>query len=131
MTDQPNDADRPKVPPDVFFPTPPMAEALTAWTALIDLVGATTAAAERIPAGQPAPDEPDRWLATLEAIVETLLSVVGHTRAPGVSRDDLVVVAANLRSAFHNLRLAREHYAAHQAHERYMQRGGGDDENRP
>jgi hypothetical protein len=104
-----------------------MAEALTAWNALIDLVGATTAAAERIPAGQPAPAEPDRWLATLEAIVETLLSIVGHTRAPGVSNDDLVVVKANLRGAFYNLRLAREHYAAHQAHQRYMEEEGNSD----
>jgi len=125
MTDQPNDADRPKAPPD------PMPTATKAWSALIDLAGEAIEAAEHIAAASPSPAEPDRWLATLEAIVETVLSIVGHTRAPGVSRDDLIVVQANLRSAFHNLRLAREHYAAHQAHERYMQRGGGDDENRP
>ncbi|HEV8569803.1 MAG TPA: hypothetical protein VGQ92_22410 [Actinoplanes sp.] len=108
-----------------------MGAALDAWNAMIDLVGATIDASERIAAAQPAPAEPDRWLATLEAITETLLSVVSHTRAPGISRDDLIVVQSNLRQAFHNLRLAREHYAAYQAHERYMQGGGGDDENRP
>jgi len=124
MTDQPNDADRPKAPPD------PMPAALTAWNAMIDLVGATIESAERRADTLPAPAEPDRWLATLEAITETLLSVVSHTRAPGISRDDLIVAQANLRQAFHNLRLAREHYAAYQVHRRFMEEGGGD-ENRP
>jgi hypothetical protein len=101
-----------------------MAAALTAWNALIDLVGAAIEAAERIPADQPAPAQPDRWLATLEAIAETFLAIVSHTRAPGISRDDLIVVQANLRQAFHNLRLAREHYAAYQVHRRFLEESG-------
>jgi hypothetical protein len=101
-----------------------MGAALTAWNALIDLAGATIDAAERRADTLPAPAEPDRWLATLEAITETLLSIVSHTRAPGISRDDLIVAQANLRQAFHNLRLAREHYAAYQVHRRFLEEGG-------
>lgn len=106
---QPNDEGRPIGPQPDRPPLDPMTAGLAAWNAMVDLVGAAVAASERVGiTAQLSPPEAERWLATIEAIVECLETVLSHTRIPGVSTDELIVARRALRRA-------REAYAAYKA----------------